>query len=276
MMAQGEPSGADGMDSDAHYSLMFVPSRRREAIRALMTLSYELRRQSARTQDPAVRQQQLAWWRAELAQLAGGTPTHPAVDALSAVVAQYSLPCELFADVLDGLQMEIQSPRFPDFKTLQLYCYRVSGTLSGLIAEVSGYQSRATLKFARELGVALRLSEIVQNLGQDIRQGRLLLPVEELQQFGVTARELMACDENARVASLIEFNLARAESRLENALAMLPDEDRRSQRFGRTLARLHLATLAEIRQDGGRVLSRKLSLTPLRKWWIAARTGWQA
>lgn len=275
-MAPREPGGAASMDTDVHYGLMFVSGQRREAIRALMTMSHALRQQTARAQDPAVRQQQLEWWRTELAQLAGGTPTHPAVNAVSAVVAQYSLPCELFAEMLDGLQMEIESPRFADFKTLQLYCYRISGTLSGLIAEVSGYRSRATLKFARELGVALRLSEIVQNLGHDLRQGRLLLPVEELQQFGVTARELMACEENARVASLIEFNLARAESRLENALAMLPDEDRRSQRFGRTLARLHLATLAEVRRDGGRVLSRKLSLTPLRKWWIAARTGWQA
>ena len=269
-------SGAAGLASDWHASLLFVSGSRRDDIRALLSLSEELHRLNARTHEPAVRQQQLDWWRAEFAQLFGGTPSHPAVKAIQPLVARCGLPNELFTEMLDGLQMEMQVPRFPDFKTLQLYCYRVSGSLHALISEVSTYRERATLKFAHELGIAIRLSEIIENLGHDVRQGRLLLPMEELQTFGVAARELLACEESKNVLRLIEFNLARAETRLRAALALLPSEDRGTQRFGRTLASIHLATLAEIRRDGGRVLSHRLTLTPLRRWWIAARTGWQA
>jgi phytoene synthase len=136
-----------------------------------------------------------------------------------------------------------------------------------------------TVDYAHRLGLAMQLTNIIRDVGDDARRGRIYLPISELQQFGVKAHELLARQRpwgySDRFTALMSFQALRAHRLFDEAFALLPAEDRSRQRPGLMMANIYRNLLREIEAQGFQVLHQRTSLTPLRKLWIAAKTQWR-
>jgi phytoene synthase len=258
--------------SSFYYSFLFLPPERRRAITALYAFCREVDDVVDECTDAEVARTKLAWWRREIAGTFAGTAQHPVAQALIPLVQAFNLPQRRFHDIIDGMEMDLRYNRYPDFVTLQSYCYRVAGVVGLMAAEIFGYRDPATLKYAESLGTAFQLTNIIRDVGEDARRGRVYLPLDELARFGLSATDIIHRHDSEALQRLIEFQVGRAEEYYRLALASLPEQDRKAQRPGLVMAAIYRKVLEEIRNDGCKVLDRRTSLTPIRKLWIAWRT----
>ena len=266
-------SKAAASGSSFYYSFMFLPKPRREAITALYAFCREVDDIADECHEPDIARAKLAWWRSEVSNLYAGDPQHPVSKALAPALQAYNLNEEHFQEIIDGMQMDLEQNRYIDFKQLQLYCYRVASVVGLLSASIFGYSDRKTLKYAHDLGLAFQLTNIVRDVGEDARRDRIYLPLEELEQFGVTENDILQGRESEQVRKLLEFQIERAESYYERAFAELPASDRKAQRTGLVMAAIYRTLLQEIKSGGGeKVLNARIALTPLRKLWLAWST----
>lgn len=258
--------------SSFYYSFMFLPPERRQAITALYAFCREVDDVVDECHDLSLAQTKLEWWRQEVARVYAGNPTHPVGQALKEVIARFNLPQEQLLEIIDGMAMDLSQTRYLDFKALQLYCYRVASVVGLLAAEIFGYQDRQTLKYAHDLGLAFQLTNIIRDVGEDARRGRIYLPIEDLQRFNVPAKDILEARHSDAFRELMAFQAERAERFYEQAFASLPATDRKAQRPGLVMAAIYRTLLREIARDGFQVLDRRTSLTPLRKVWLAGLT----
>ncbi len=263
---------ASGSGSSFYYSFLFLPPDQRRAMMALYAFCREVDDVVDECLDPQVAATKLAWWRSEVASIYRGNPRHPVAQALQATNARFPLAEEQLQEIIDGMEMDLQQTRYLDFKSLSLYCYRVASVVGLLAAGIFGYQDRRTQKYAHDLGLAFQLTNIIRDVGEDARRGRIYLPVDELQRFGVPAADVLNARHSDDFRRLMEFQIERAKHYYAQAIAELPPIDRRSQRPGLVMAAIYRTLLDEIRRDGCQVLNQRTSLTPLRKLWIAWRT----
>jgi 15-cis-phytoene synthase len=258
--------------SSFYYSFLFLPPERRRAITALYAFCREVDDVVDECTDATVAQTKLAWWRKEVAAACHGTPQHPVARALAEVAPRFNLTEARLLEIIDGMEMDLRFNRYPDFDTLKLYCHRVASVVGLLSAEIFGYQDRRTLEYAADLGMAFQLTNIIRDVGEDARRNRIYLPLDELARHGVSEADILHARETDAFRSLMEFQVQRALGYYRDAFAKLPAEDRRAQRPGLVMAAIYRTTLDEIHHDGCRVLKQRISLTPMRKLWIAWRT----
>ena len=258
--------------SSFYYSFLFLPDERRRAITALYAFCREVDDVVDECSDPALARTKLAWWRTEVEGLYAGRPQHPVTQALAPHVERFGIRHALLNDILDGMEMDLAANRYPDFAALRQYIYRVAGAVGLLAAGIFGYRNAQTLEYAERLGTAFQLTNIVRDVGEDARKGRIYIPTDELARFGVPVADILSLRESDAFAALMRFQIERAEQSYREALDLLPAEDRRAQRPGLMMAAIYRALLEEIRRDGCRVLSHRTNLTPVRKLWIAWRT----
>lgn len=258
--------------SSFYYSFLFLPPNRRRAITALYAFCREVDDVVDEGKDPQIAANKLVWWRHELSNLYAGSPQHPVTRALLPVLAEFNLPQEQLLEIIDGMEMDLQQSRYLDFKALSLYCYRVASVVGLLAAEIFGYQDRKTQKYAHDLGMAFQLTNIIRDVGEDARLGRIYLPIDELQRFDVTAADLLNARYSDNFRRLMEFQIERAEQYYVLAMSQLPASDRKMQRPGLVMAGIYRTLLDEIKRENCQVLTQRISLTPVRKLWIAWRT----
>ena len=258
--------------SSFYYSFLFLPGERRRAITALYAFCREVDDVVDECSDPATARATLAWWRQELAAAFHGTPQHPVARALAEIAPRFNLAEAQLAEIIDGMQMDLEYNRYPSFEVLRQYCHRVAGVVGLLSAEIFGFQDPRTLEYAADLGMAFQLTNIIRDVGEDVRRDRIYLPLDEIERHGVTVADLAQSRETAGFRRLMEFQIERALGYYRDAFAKLPAIDRRAQRAGIIMAAIYRALLDEIQRDGCRVLTRRTALTPVRKLWIAWRT----
>jgi phytoene synthase len=258
--------------SSFYYSFLFLPPERRRAITALYAFCREVDDTVDDATDSSVARIKLAWWRTEVSSMYKGTPTHPVTQALKPHVEFYKLEEKHLLAIVDGMEMDLDQSRYLDYAGLQRYCWHVAGVVGILSASIFGYTNPQTLAYAEKLGLAFQLTNIIRDVGEDARKGRIYLPVNELQQFNVTAADLLNARHSEKFEALMRFQTERAQRTYDEALALLPKEDRRAQRPGLMMAAIYRTLLDEIRRDGFHVLTQRISLTPLRKLWLAWKT----
>jgi 15-cis-phytoene synthase len=258
--------------SSFYYSFLFLEPQRRRAITALYALCREVDDTVDNATDQSVARIKLAWWRTEIATMYAGTPTHPVTQALQRFVATYDLKQEHLQAIVDGMEMDLDQSRYLDFIGLQRYCWHVAGVVGILSASIFGVSSPRTLEYAEKLGLAFQLTNIIRDVGEDARKGRIYLPVNELQQFGVTAADILNARHSDNFEALMRFQAERAHGYYEEAFAQLPQQDRRAQRPGLMMAAIYRTLLKEVEADHFHVLTQRISLTPLRKLWLAWKT----
>ena len=259
-----------------YYSFLFLPPERRRAITALYAFCREVDDVVDEVSDPDLARAKLAWWRHEVRAAFTGAPQHPVALALQPVVAAYRLPEEHFQTVIDGMAMDLERNRYLDFAELERYCHCVAGVVGLLSAEIFGYANPATRQYARDLGIAFQLTNIIRDVGEDARRGRIYLPQDELARHDVAAASLLRHESSPALTALMTEQVERARGWHARAMAELPAEDRRAQLPGLVMAAIYRTLLDEIERDRYRVLDHRIALTPLRKLWIAWKTARRA
>ena len=222
--------------------------------------------------DTQLARTKLAWWRLEIGKLFEGTPNHPVTNALKPFIEKFQIKKEHLNEIIDGMEMDLTQTRYLDFTGLERYCYHVAGAVGLLAAGIFGYSNPRTLDYAKNLGTAFQLTNIIRDVGEDARKNRIYLPMDELKRFDVPASDILQAKDSDNFRKLMEFQARRAESYYDIAIQALPAEDRRTQRAGLIMAAIYRATLVEVESDGFKVLTQRTSLTPLRKLWLAWKT----
>jgi phytoene synthase len=258
--------------SSFYYSFLFLEPERRRAITALYALCREVDDTVDDATDQSVARIKLAWWRTEISSMYHGTPTHPVTQALRPHLARFKLEEKHLLAIVDGMEMDLDQSRYLDYPGLQRYCWHVAGVVGILSASIFGVTDPRTLEYAEQLGLAFQLTNIIRDVGEDARKGRIYLPVNELQQFGVTAADLLNARHSDKFEALMAFQTERARGIYAQAFALLPKQDRRAQRPGLMMAAIYHTLLDEIERDHFHVLTQRISLTPLRKLWLAWKT----
>ncbi len=258
--------------SSFYNSFRFLSRDKRRAITALYAFCREVDDVVDECSDANVARTTLNWWRNEVSAIYGGTPQHPVTQALVPIVKQFNMAQEHLLEIIDGMEMDLDMPRYADFKSLQLYCYRVASVVGLLSVEIFGYTDRQTLKYAHDLGIAFQLTNIIRDVGEDARRNRIYLPMDEMQQFGVTAADILNGRETENFQKLMTFQIERAQRYYQQALDHLPAVDRKAQRTGLIMAAIYRAVLEEVVASGCHVLKERVSLTPGYKLWLAFKT----
>ncbi|MDR1855513.1 MAG: presqualene diphosphate synthase HpnD [Azoarcus sp.] len=258
--------------SSFYYSFAFLAPARRHAITALYAFCREVDDavDDVDAKDSAAALARLDEWREEIDRVFAGEPRHPVGLALRDACGQFDLKRERLLEIVDGMAMDLQFDRYPDFSSLLVYCRRVASAVGILAAAIFGYEDERTLDYARDLGIAFQLTNIIRDVGEDARRGRIYLPGDELSRFGVAEDDILQSRTGKNFRALMAFQATRAEQYYERALAALPAVDRARQRPGLAMAAIYRALLRQIVHDGYRVFDRRATLPGWRKLWLAA------
>jgi phytoene synthase len=267
---------ASASGSSFYYSFLFLPKHRRRAITALYAYCREVDDAVDEPSDAGVARAKLAWWRDEVKRLYAGKAQHPVAKALADVVGEFGITEDQLMTVIDGMAMDLDYNRYPDYDTLKVYCHRVAGVVGLMSARIFGYSDEHTLDYAAELGLAFQLTNIIRDVGEDARRNRVYLPLDELAAAGIDASQIVhasaATQASEAFRQLMMRQVERAQAAYDSAFAKLPAADRKPQLPGIIMAAIYRTLLDEIRDDGCRVLTHRTSLPPARKLWIAFKT----
>lgn len=255
--------------SSFYYAFLFLPPARRSAITAFYAFCREVDDVVDEVSDATVAAQKLAWWRGEVTRAFAGQPDHPVTRALVPHAPVYGIEAAHLLAVIEGCEMDLAQNRYLDFAGLRRYCHLVAGIVGEVSARIFGQTDARTTAYAHKLGLALQLTNIIRDIGEDAARGRIYLPVDELQRFDVKARDLLDRQYSDRFLALMQFQAARAHALYDEALALLPAADRRAQKPGLMMASIYRTLLREIEDSQFQVLHQRISLTPLRKFWLA-------
>jgi len=259
--------------SSFYYSFLFLPEAQRKAIIALYAFCREVDDIVDECSESSIARVKLQWWRDTMQQTFDGSPQHPVQYALTTPLQTYNLPLEYFLEIIDGMEMDLDKNRYDTYKDLSLYCYRVASVVGLLAAEIFGYQNHAVRKYALYLGTAFQLTNILRDVREDALRDRIYIPQEELQRFGVSEHDIRNAKKSEAMKALLQHQASRAHEYYQKAFNHLPEQDRYSQRSGLIMATIYLSTLQTIEQDNSRVLEQRISLTPIKKIWLAWQTS---
>ena len=262
-----EKAAASG--SSFYYAFLFLPPHRRAAITAFYAFCREVDDVVDEVQDLTVAAHKLHWWQTEVNNSFAGKPQHPVMKALMPLAADFGITAQHLQDVIAGCQMDLNQTRYLDFAGLQRYCHLVAGVVGEVAARIFGQSQAQNTHYAHQLGLAFQLTNIIRDVGEDALRGRIYLPVNELQQFNVSAKDILERRDSPAFQALMTFQYERAQGLYTQALAALPKEDWRSQKPGLMMASIYRTLLVEIQASGFPVLRQRVALTPLRKFWLA-------
>jgi phytoene synthase len=267
--AQYVQQKAAASGSSFYYAFLFLPAPKRAAITAFYAFCREVDDVVDDMVDASVAHTKLAWWKSEVADAYAGQPSHPVMLALMPLAGDFGIEQRHLQAVIEGCQMDLTQTRYLDYPNLQRYCHLVAGVVGEVAARIFGQTQPQTTDYAHKLGQALQLTNIIRDVGEDTLRGRIYLPVNELQQFEVKAHEILKRTYSDRFTALMQFQTRRAHALYDEALALLPGEDRRAQKPGLMMASIYRALLREIEAVQFQVLHQRIHLTPLRKMWLA-------
>lgn len=256
--------------SSFYYAFLFLPPERRRAITALYAFCREVDDVVDEISEASVARMKLVWWREQLdALFQGEPPTHPVLQALAPHIQAYDLRYEELLAIIDGMEMDLEQSRYQTWADLEKYCWHVASVVGILSAKIFGQTQKQTTDYAVKLGLAFQMTNIIRDVGDDARRGRIYLPLEELDQFEVRPQEILNGQYSDRFAALMRHQSNRAHEFYKQAAQTLPDADRRAQRPGLLMAAIYHTLLQEIDRDQWDVLDKRISLTPIRKFWLA-------
>lgn len=260
--------------SSFYYAFLFLPSERRKAITALYAFCREVDDVVDETLESSVARMKLVWWREQVNAMYNNPKevSHPVMLALAPHVATYDLQLSELLAVIDGMEMDLEEVRYQTWDDLKKYCWHVASVVGVLSAKIFGQTSEKTSDYAAKLGLAFQLTNIIRDVGDDARRGRIYLPMTELDQFNVRPNEILDALHSDRFEALMQFQTTRAYTLYKDAALALPEQDRRAQRPGLLMASIYYALLEEVARDDWQVLDQRISLTPIRKFWLAWKT----
>jgi len=258
--------------SNFTWTFYFISKNRRDALVSLYAFCRDIDDIVDNTIDLEVATAKINWWKNEINRLFHETPQHPVTKSLLNFIGTYELNEAYFIEMLDGMEMDLKFNRFESFKQLQLYCYRVASVVGILCVKILGFKNQATLKYAHDLGIALQLTNIIRDVGEDARKNRIYIPLDELHQFNVSENDILRFQENKNVSNLLIYQIERAENFYKSAHEKIPKEDINSQIPGLLMGKIYETLLLEIKRDRPeQTLNRKVILPPFRKMLVICK-----
>jgi phytoene synthase len=211
----------------------------------------------------AEKRQRLAAWREMLrVEILGGPPL---AHDMRHLIDKYSLPIEMLEEIIAGVEMDLSISRYATFEDLRVYCYRVASAVGLVSIEIFGYRNPTCKEYALQLGLALQMTNIIRDVGKDLRNGRVYLPQEDLARVGYSEAELQDRQYNERFVRLMEFEAARARQFFSRAAAGLPSEDRRSMVAAEIMGSVYRGLLRRMELDKFHVFEKEYQLGKLEK-----------
>jgi phytoene synthase len=270
-------------DTSFSYSFLVLPPRKRRAIVAVWDFCRavddavdevvpEAEWQEGLSADARGRAtRQLCAWRAEIQACYAGVPATSQGRALQPFIRAFDLPRACFDELIDGVEMDLDRVRYPTFDALTGYCRRVASTVGLICIEIFGYRDPAARDYAVHLGLALQLTNIVRDVAADFRRGRVYLPIEDLERFGVTDAALRRGERSPAMQALLRFQCDRARAYYRRAAADLPRTDRRSLVAAEIMGAIYFEILETIERRGYDVFSTRVRVPRPRRAAIALR-----
>jgi phytoene synthase len=256
------------------FAFLFLSQKKRNALTALYAFCREVDDIADECKEYGIGKKKLDWWRLEIDRLYNNKPQHPVTKALLPYIADYELDKAYFVEIIDGMEMDLNFTRYESFKQLQLYCYRVASTVGILSAQIFGYKDSKTLKYAHNLGIALQLTNIIRDIGEDAKRGRIYIPLDELKKFNITETEILKYINDKKMRDLVENQTKRAHDFYKLALNNLPNEDKVNQRPGLMMGNIYYELLSKISKGSPEnILNQKIGLSNLRKILIVLLTS---
>ena len=259
--------------SSFYYSFLFLPADTRRAITALYAFCREVDDVVDECHEVSVAQQKLDWWRDEISRAFAGKAQHPVCIELQRLIPEYGLEQDLFAEIINGMQMDLQQSRYASLDELKQYCYRAASVVGLLSARLFGYADDATKTYAHDLGMAFQLTNIIRDVKEDALRDRIYLPQDMMQQFDVDESSLSADTTSPQLKRLLGELTEHTDEYYQSAMQALPESDRWNQRSGLIMSAIYHAVLERIRKNDFDVLRGRTSLPTLAKLWIAWRTA---
>lgn len=253
-------------ESKSNLALAFV-SLGRERRRDMTTL-YAFCRviddvADSETMAPAEKQETLTKWRQWVR---ANTPDEPALAVeLRAMLAKYRLPPEMLDEIITGVEMDLHKSAYATFDELRTYCYHVASAVGLVSIEIFGYRDPGCKEYAVNLGLALQLTNIIRDVGKDLRKDRIYLPQEDLARFGYSTTELRNRTYNENFVRLMQFESERAKQFFKQAAAALPKNDRHSMVAAEIMGSVYRKLLQRMEADGFRVFDKDYRLNKLEK-----------
>lgn len=264
-----------------YYSFLVLPKAKRDVIVAVWDFCRAVDDAVDLENDPLKARAALEEWRLEVERVFGGSPRTKQGIALQTLAAPFTLPRAQFDALIDGVAMDITPQRFQTFAELEPYCLRVASSVGLICAEIFGYRDPVVREYARDLGVALQLTNILRDVGVDYAQKRLYLPAEDMARFGVTeddiARECSGAGAGVTspaVRALLEFQAQRAHAYFAKASRELPEAERRAVLAAEIMRAIYEETLRRIEAEAFDVFSRVIRLRRVTQARIAAGVLW--
>lgn len=217
------------------------------------------------SQTPQLRMTRLDAWQRELDAAYAGTPTDPITIALADALRHFAIPKSAFIALIDGCRQDMVKTRYETFEELLQYCELVAASISDISLSIFGYRTDAAIEYGRNLAIALQLTNVTRDIGDDLTRDRVYVPAVELRAFGVEERELFARAENERVRKMIEFQIDRARGYFEKAEPLLRELDFDARFPTLLMGGVYATVLAKLSRDPLIAIRKRLSLSALQK-----------
>ncbi|MDQ6939970.1 MAG: squalene/phytoene synthase family protein [Verrucomicrobiota bacterium] len=182
-----------------------------------------------------------------------------------ALIAKYQLTPAMLEEIITGVEMDLRKVRYANFAELRLYCYRVASAVGLVSVEIFGYKNPRCKEYAIDLGLALQTTNIIRDVGKDMRSGRIYLPQDEIARCGYSEAELLRGETNKRFTALMEFQAQRSDKFYDSAAALLPPEDRASMVAAEIMGAVYRKLLHKIEADRFRVFEKDYRLNRVQK-----------
>ena len=255
--------------SNFYYSFLFLSKEKRQAMYAVYAFCRSVDDVADGSAPMHEKRILLDEWRRELDRCYAGKAEHPITVKLAQSIQKFPIAKEHFEELIAGVAMDLTHNRYPTFRELYEYCYRVAGVVGLMCIEIFGYRNPKAKDYAVNLGVALQLTNILRDLKVDAERGRIYLPQEELAHFGYGEDELFRGTYTPAFFELMRFAGSRARRYFQNARRLLADEDRRSLFPAEIMGAIYYRLLEAIEASRYRVFDRTITLPTSHKLWIA-------
>ena len=261
--------------SKSNFALgfLFLTKQKKMALTALYAFCREVDDIVDECKDYKTGKRRLDGWRVEIDRLFEKKPQHPVSRALLPHLSTYNLSKEYFLEIIDGMEMDLNFHRYENFKQLQLYCYRAASVVGLLSARIFGFTNKDTLKYAHDLGIALQLTNIIRDLGEDAHRGRIYVPLDLLDQFSLTEDDILSSKRNGKLTLLVKYLGDQANDFYRSAMRRLPKEDVRKQLPGLIMGNIYYALLRKVvSNEPDNILNISTGLSPIKKILVATTT----
>jgi phytoene synthase len=255
--------------SNFYYAFLFLAREKRQALYAVYAFCRSVDDVADGNISAGDKPMLLDAWRRELDRCYEGKPQHPITVKLAQSLRQFPIPKEHFEELIAGVEMDLTHARYPTFRELYEYCYRVAGVVGLMCIEIFGYHNPKAKDYAVNLGVALQLTNIIRDLKGDAERGRIYLPQDELARFGYREEELLGGAYTPAFDALMCFAGHRARRYFQHAQHLLAEEDRRSLVAAEIMGAIYYRLLEAIEASRYRVFDRTITLPAAHKLWIA-------